>query len=137
MWQYLVLHSTDKLNRGCRHKMKTKPFKFNKEKVISFLKTEADGYSVFDSKYLIKELGFNHKKINTNIRRHASTMPHFKKNIYSNRELVRGENGIVCLEFLYWLASKLGIATDNPFRTRSFQFKYLAMLILNTLKSRG
>lgn len=121
------------MNRGYRHKMKTRPFKFNKEKVIYFIKTEADGNSIFESKSFAKELGFKGSDIQRNIKKHIaiiSTSPHAT---YVNE--VHEGKGIDCLEFLYYLGGKLGVATDNPFRTRSFQFKYLSMSILHALES--
>ena len=114
--------------------MKSIPLKFNKERVILFLKTDADGHSVFDSKSFIKELGLGSKYINNAIRRHVCTTRDFKRNTYSNSKVIDGDDGIVCLEFLYWLGSQLGVVTDNPFKSRTLQSKFLIMGILNALE---
>lgn len=116
--------------------MKNIPLSFNKEKVTLFLKSDADGYSVFDSKGLTKELGFKRKNINNSVRRHVCSMYKFKRNMYVNNILVQGKNGIDSLEFLYWFGSKLGVVTNNPFTSRRLQSKFLIMSIVNYLYSK-
>lgn len=116
--------------------MKTNPLKFDKTKVISFLKTDADGHSILDTECFIKELGFNLKQIKPVIKKHTSNLSYFKQTIYLEGKIIPEIIGVDCLDFLYWFATKLGISTHNSFRGRGVQARFLTQSILGVLESK-
>lgn len=110
--------------------MKTIPLQFDKAKVISFLKTDANGHCILDSDCFTKELGFSLKQIKPIIKNSHS------EGIDQPIYLKQQQMGVDCLDFLYWFATQLGISTHNSFRGRGFQARFLSMSILNLLQSK-